>query len=150
MSMRWCLWSQCMKIIMTTDMQRTITYLLAYIVSVRLWNFFNSAQWFKISYNLLVASKPPKFCDLRIFFLKFFLLIFFNSSKLVLTGNFFVYWPIRNSFSQQKVNCWYFVKKVFGDLRHFGGSGATNELIVSYLNHFIRQMILVLKSDITN
>ena len=48
-----------------------------------------------------MASKPPKFR-----------LLFFNSSKPVLTENIFVDWPIRNLFSQQKVN----IKKMTADI----------------------------------
>ena len=39
-------------------------------------------------------------------------LLFFNSSKPVLTENIFVDWPIRNLFSQQKVN----IKKLTADI----------------------------------
>ena len=56
-------------------------------------------------FNSIMASKPPKFRDLRIHtFLTKFCLLFFNSSKPVLSEKIFVDWPIRNLFSQQKVN----------------------------------------------
>ena len=69
-------------------------------------NNFGNKDHFCAS-NKFVASKPPKFnfVDHQIFFLtNFFFTFFFNSSKPVLTEKIYVDWPIRNLFSQQKVN----------------------------------------------
>ena len=52
------------------------------------------------------------FVDHQIFFLTKFCLLFFNSSKPVLTEKNFVDWPIRDLFSPQKVN----IKKLTADI----------------------------------
>ena len=80
-----------------------------------------------VSCNSLVASEPPKFRGSPNNFFNQICLFFSNSSKPVLTEKFFVDWPAKSK--HKKTDSWYFVKKIFGHPRNFGGSDATNELL---------------------
>ena len=71
----------------------------------------------------------------KYFFNQILFPFFFNSSKPVLTEDIFVDWPIRSSFSQQKVTIksWYLVKKIFGDPWKFWWFGSHEWVIYYYL-----------------
>ena len=62
---------------------------------------------------MFMGSEPPKYLVItKYIFNQILFTFFFNFSKSVLTEKFFVDWPIRNLFSQQKVS----IKKLTADI----------------------------------
>ena len=90
--------------------------------------------------NSFVGSEPPKLRWSPYIFLNKLCLVFFQLLKTSSNWEFFC-WLTNKRFifsaksKRKKTDRWYFVlKQIFGDPRNFGGSDATIELMIMYLD----------------